>query len=146
MCPPRYETAPTVPGHGAVTALTPYLWRRGRARLAPILVAVLFDVRTHERQGWSVVSVLGEVDLATIPSLRQHLDAVTGARVAFDLSGVDHFDPLGFGVVIAGSLKTHRRGALFAVICPEGRPRELFAESGLDQVLTLVDSLDDLQD
>ena len=107
---------------------------------------MLFDVRTHEREGWTVVAVVGEVDLGTIPALRQHLDACAGDRVALDLSGVDHFDPLGFGVVIAGSLRARRRGASFAVICPEGRPRELFAESGLDQILTVADTLADLQD
>lgn len=112
----------------------------------PSLDTVLFDVRTHEREGWSVVAVVGEIDLASIPALRQHLDATHGDQVVVDLSGVDHFDPLGFGVVISGALKIRRRGALFAVICPEGRPRELFAESGLDQILTVVDTLAALRD
>ena len=107
---------------------------------------MLFDVRTQEREGWSVVSVIGEIDLATMPALRQHLEATTGERVALDLSDVDHLDPLGFGVVLAGALKARRRGALFAVICPDGRPRELLAESELDQILTVVDSLAALSD
>jgi anti-anti-sigma factor len=106
----------------------------------------LFDVRTLERDGWTVVAVVGEVDLATLPALRQHLETATGERIALDLSGVDHIDPIGFGLVIAGALKARRRGALFAVVCPGGRPRELLAETELDQILTVVDELGDLSD
>ena len=90
-----------------------------------------------------MVQVVGDVDLATIPSLRAHLDRPDGDRVGVDLGGVDLFDPLGFGVVIAASLRAARRGAQFAVVCPPGRPRELFAESGVDRILTVVDSVDD---
>jgi anti-sigma B factor antagonist len=104
---------------------------------------MLFDVRTVTRGTWDVVQVVGDVDLATIPSLRAHLDQVRGDRVALDLGGVDLFDPLGFGLVIAASLRARRRGAQMVVVCPPGRPRELFAESGVDRILTVVDSLDD---
>lgn len=107
---------------------------------------MLFDVRTHEREGWSVVAVIGEIDLATMPALRQHLETTTGDRVAVDLSDVDHLDPVAFGVVISGALKARRRGAVFAVICPEGRPRELLAETELDQILTVAESLAALSD
>jgi len=106
---------------------------------------VLFDVRTLEREGWTVVAVVGDIDLATLPALRQHLETTSGAQVAIDLSGVDHLDPIGFGIVIAGALRARRRGALFAVIAPEGRPRELLAETELDQILTVVASFDDLR-
>lgn len=102
---------------------------------------MLFDVRTVERGDWSVVQVVGDIDLATLPSLRSHLDQVVEARVALDLTNVDMFDLLGFGVVIAGSMRIARRGAEFAVICPQGRPRELFAESGVDRIVTVVESL-----
>jgi anti-sigma B factor antagonist len=98
---------------------------------------MLFDVRTSERDGWTVVQVTGDVDLATLPVLRQALDRATGAAVALDLSGVDLFDPLAFGVVLSGALRATRQGARFAVICPEGRPRQLFAETRLDEILEI---------
>jgi anti-anti-sigma factor len=104
---------------------------------------VLFDVRTVHRGGWDVVQVVGDVDLATVPTLQAALVSADGDRVALDLGGVDHFDPLGFGVVIAASLRTARRGARFAVLCA-GRPRELFAESGVDRIVEVAATVDDL--
>ncbi len=108
------------------------------------LDAMLFDVRDVTRGGWTAVTVVGDVDLATLPMLRSHIDRVGGDRVALDLSSVDLFDPLGFGVVLASSMRALRRGAAFAVVCPPGRPRELFAESGVDRIVTVVDRPEDL--
>jgi anti-sigma B factor antagonist len=105
---------------------------------------MLFDVRTVDRGGWSVVQVVGDVDLATLPSLRSHLDQLADGPVALDLTHVDMFDLLGFGVVIAGSMRVARRGARFAVVCPPGRPRELFTESGVDRIVLVVDTVDAL--
>jgi anti-anti-sigma factor len=104
----------------------------------------LFDVRTVQRGGWEVVLVVGDVDLATVPALQAALVSATGDRVALDLGGVDHFDPLGFGVVLSASLRTARRGARFAVLC-EGRPRQLFAESGVDRIVEVAAMLEELE-
>ena len=92
-----------------------------------------------------MVRVVGEVDLATLPALRNELDRSDGDLVALDLGGADLFDPLAFGVVIAAALRSSRRGATFAVVCPPGRPRELFAEAGVDRIVTVVNSSDDLE-
>ncbi len=105
---------------------------------------MLFDVRVLRRRGWTVVSVVGDVDLATMPALHQQLEQADGDQVALDLSGVDHLDPVTFGVLVVGGLRAGRRGARFVVVAPPGRPRELLAESRLDQVLTVTGSLDDL--
>lgn len=104
---------------------------------------MLFDVRTVHRGGWDVVQVVGDVDLATVPTLQAALLSADGERVALDLGGVDHFDPLGFGVVLSASLRTARRGARFAVLCA-GRPRELFAESGVDRIVDVVGTVEEL--
>ena len=105
---------------------------------------MLFDVRVLQREGWSVLAVVGDVDLATLPALRQEALNAGTERVALDLSGVDHFDPLGFGIVVALRLRVARQGGRFVVICPPGRARELFAESRMDSIVELVDSFDDL--
>jgi anti-sigma B factor antagonist len=105
---------------------------------------MLFDVRTLQLHGWVVVSVVGEIDLATIPELRQHCERVEGEKIVLDLSGVDHFDVLGFGVVHGLQLRVARRGGRFAVVCPPGRPRELFAATGVDSLVPVVEDLDGL--
>jgi anti-anti-sigma factor len=100
---------------------------------------VLFDVRTTRVGERTVVSVVGDVDLSSLPGLRSELDRAEGAVVVLDLASVDHFDPLGFGVVLAGALRVRRRGAEFVVRC-SGRPRELFAEAGVDRIVDVEDA------
>ena len=105
---------------------------------------MLFDVRVLQREGWSVVAVVGDVDLASLPTLRQGALGAGTERVALDLSGVDHFDPLGFGIVIALQLRVARQGGRFVVICPAGRARDLFEESRVESIVDVVGSFDQL--
>ena len=105
---------------------------------------MLFDVRVLPVGVWSVLAVVGEIDLATMPLLRQELDRVDADAVALDLGGVDYVDPVSLGVIVSGSLRARRRGGRFAVVCPPGPARDLLAESGLDRIVTVVDASSDL--
>lgn len=118
--------------------------RRDNGRSPPNLRCVLFDVRTVDHGNWQVVRVVGDVDLASIPTLRACLDKADGQQVALELGGVDLFDPMGFGLVLGAAMRAARRRSRFVVVCPPGRPRELFTESRVDQIITVVDGLSDL--
>jgi anti-anti-sigma factor len=105
---------------------------------------MLFDVRTVRRDGWCLVAVTGEIDLASVPALRTELERVPVDDVALDLRNVDYLDPVALGVLLAGSLRSTRRGGRFAVVCADGRPRELLVETRLDTILTVVGDADEL--
>ena len=105
---------------------------------------MLFDVRVLRVGEWSVLAVVGDMDLATLPSLRQELDRLDGERTAIDLSGVDYVDPVSLGVILTGSLRATRRGARFAVVCPPGPAADLLTESGLDRIIRVVAAIPDL--
>jgi anti-sigma B factor antagonist len=112
---------------------------------------MLFDARTVDHDGWSVIRVLGEVDLASMPTLRQAVDRALGVGaighpgpVAVDLADVDLLDPVCVGVLVAARLRADRAGSPFTVVCPEGRVRDLLAESGVDRIVRVVPSLDEL--
>lgn len=98
-------------------------------------VEVIFDVRVERSGAWSVVRVVGDVDLANLPALKQEVDAVREGDLALDLRPVTLWDPIAFGVVVAASLRSRRRGDRFVVIAGPGRPRELFAESRIDEII-----------
>jgi len=96
----------------------------------------------HERDGVVVLTVAGELDLATAPRLRDRLTrlATQGpSAVVVDLSGVVLMDSVGLGVLIGGMCRVESLGARFAVVCPPGRPRDLLVRCRLDRVLSLVD-------
>ena len=57
--------------------------------------------------GWTILGVTGEVDVATAPSMREQLIALIAggdSRLIVDLSPVDFLDSTGLGVLV-GALK-----------------------------------------
>jgi len=100
---------------------------------------VLFDVRVLAVGDWDVVNVVGDMDLAGLPAVRQALDRTDSPSVAIDLSGVDHLDPVALGVVLLGALRSSRSGGRFVVVSPPGPARNLLVETGVDQIVTVVD-------
>lgn len=100
---------------------------------------MLFDVRILPVGEWDVLCVVGDLDLATMPSLRQGYDRLDSSSAAVDLSGVDHIDPVTLGVLLVGALRAKRSGGRFVVVCPDGPARDLLAETGIDSVIDVVD-------
>lgn len=103
-----------------------------------------FEVRLTRLGSWELLEVIGDLDLATVPRLRQELDRVDGPLVAVDLSGVGHLDPMSFGVLLVGSLRAGRSGGRFAVVCPPGPARDLLDETGVASLFTVLDAVDEL--
>lgn len=101
---------------------------------------MLFDVRTVDHDGWSLATVVGDLDLGTLPALRTALDQLDGPRVGLDLADVAYLDTVVLGVVLGARVRARRRGGEFVVVCPPGGPRDLLAEAGVDSVLTVVAS------
>lgn len=106
---------------------------------------MLFDVRTAERNGWSMATVVGDLDLATLPALRTALDQLDGQCVGLDLSDVAYLDTVVLGVVLGARVKARRKGGEFVLVCPPGGARDLLAEAGVDTVVTVLASLDELE-
>ncbi len=102
---------------------------------------MIFDVRTDRSDNWHVVRVVGDVDLATMPALKQQVDLVREGDVALDLGSVELWDPVAFGIVVAAALRVRRRGGRFVVLAGPGRVRELFAEAQVDEIVEVRPSL-----
>lgn len=81
-------------------------------------------VKTQDRDGWTVLSVSGDMDLVTSPAVRQHVhDAVAEGRrsVVLDLSDVRFCDSSGVGVLIAARrLMRSCTGRLRLILPAEG--------------------------
>ena len=107
-------------------------------------------VVTSEQVGDAlVVRVVGEVDLRTAPRLNSVLalaceTVVPPGVVVADLTGVTHFGSFGLSAVVIAHHRCLERRSAFRVVAADQLVLRLLHVSGLDQVLTVVRSLDEV--
>ena len=100
----------------------------------------------QERDGCAVLAVSGEVDVATVPRLREQLHGLVAQgsnKIIVNLDAVDFLDSTGLGVLV-GALKRVRSndGDLY-LVCTQARIRKVFEVTGLTKVFQLFDTVDD---
>jgi anti-sigma B factor antagonist len=104
-------------------------------------------LRTEVVETMPVVAVHGEVDLATVPRLRdglhRELGNHPGRTLIVDLDGVTVFDDVGLGVLLGARRVARARGADLVVVAGTARLRALLSETGLDAVLPPAASVSD---
>jgi anti-sigma B factor antagonist len=109
---------------------------------------MLFDVDTStERDGVVVCTVIGEIDVASAPRLRQELVRLAAEsdgppRVVVDLAGVDFLDSTGLGVLLGGLKRCRAKGGAMAVSRPEPQVRKVFEITRVAEILPLHDDVD----
>ncbi|MGH2692916.1 MAG: STAS domain-containing protein [Actinomycetota bacterium] len=102
-------------------------------------------LETHDRGDVTVVSVKGEVDLYTAPSLKERVADLVSAgrnRLAVDLGGVEFMDSTGLGVLIGGLKKCKEAGGSLALIAPREPVIKVLAITGLDKVFQIHEKVD----
>lgn len=106
----------------------------------------LISVDVDEHDGWTVVGLAGQLDVATAPAARQALvEAQFGAdRVVLDLDGIELLDSFGLAILVGGLKRARSHGRELVVRCTRERLLQLFALTRLDEVLTIVADLGEL--
>lgn len=101
-----------------------------------------FSVTVASADARTVVTALGELDLATAPTLEDALLPVLrdGAAVLLDLRSLEFMDSTGVRVLVAAHLAAQEHGGDLAVaVVPEGPIARVLEISGLDTVLQIVE-------
>ena len=96
-----------------------------------------------------VVSVTGEVDIATTAQLSTALGAALrrGAQgLVCDLTGVSFLGAAGLTALLVARWRAIACRTWFDVVCPQSLPRKVIALVGLDAVFTLYDCVTDAAD
>jgi anti-sigma B factor antagonist len=109
-------------------------------------VDTVMSVDVAERGGAAVLSVHGEVDVATAPRLREHVvDAVTDGHryIVIDLDGVDFLDSTGLGVLVGALKRVRTHGGELHFVCTQPRIMKVFDITGLDRVLSIHETVAD---
>ena len=94
-----------------------------------------------------VITVSGEVDLATSPELDV---AIIGAidsgtsSVAIDLTDVSFMDSSGLGVIVRGLKRCREADKDLDLVITNERVLKVFGITGLDQVIPIHDSIEDI--
>jgi anti-anti-sigma factor len=93
----------------------------------------------------SVVSLAGELDLSTIPTIEPRLLQEIRSRrgVVIDLTRVAFIDSSGIGMLIQAFRESEGSGRLHIVIAPSSQVERVFTIAGVDRVLPLFLSLDE---
>jgi anti-anti-sigma factor len=88
--------------------------------------------------GYELLAVEGEIDIATSPRLIAALNEVvtdTSGAVLVDLSGVEFMDSTGLALLVRAQRRLSRRRRGFAVVCPDGPVRRIFELTDMVQTL-----------
>ena len=84
--------------------------------------------------------VTGELDLLTVPQLREALASATqgGGDIVLDFSGVSFVDSSGLGLLISTAQATHARGGSLVLRTPTHALRRLFGIASPEGIPGLV--------
>src|SRR5262245_3295514 len=98
-----------------------------------------------ELAGWTVVTVYGELDVATAPELRERLIELVNdgrTRIVLVLDGIDFLDSTGLGTIVGVLKRARTHDGDLRLVCTETRITRLFEITGLDKAVPLLPTLD----
>ncbi|HEY3942142.1 MAG TPA: STAS domain-containing protein [Acidimicrobiales bacterium] len=104
-----------------------------------------FGIAEETKGSVPVLSVRGDIDVATAPVLRDRLQsrvAQGSATVVVDLLGVSFLDSTALGVLIGALKRCREAGGELRLVINEARILKVFEITGLTEVFVIAPSLD----
>ena len=100
-----------------------------------------------EQQGFQVVALGGDVDLASSPEAREViLSSLNKAGVLVDLSAVEYIDSSGVASLVEGYQLAKDKGLIFGLISVSESALMVLQLARLDRVFPIYDSIQDVMD
>jgi len=103
-------------------------------------------VRTRHQDGVPVISVTGEIDVYTAPTLRERLNELVADgeyHLVVDMAGVDFLDSTGLGVLVGGLKRARSHEGTLQLVCDQEKILKVFRITGLTKVFPIHASLGD---
>ena len=113
--------------------------RTGSAAAVELAGPQPFTVDVQRSGGVAIVQPHGELDLATVETLRAALDGVENpGRLVLDLRGLSFIDSTGLHLLVALDQRAQRDGFQLTLVAPAAPADKAIHVSGLDQALPFV--------
>jgi anti-sigma B factor antagonist len=106
-----------------------------------------FHLEERAHRSFPVIVVVGEIDVATAPQLREALHGVIAqghATVVLDLLGVTFLDSTALGVLVGGLKRCRELDGELHIVVTDARIRKIFEITGLNKIFPLVDALSEV--
>ena len=100
----------------------------------------------REQDGWTVLTVSGEIDIATAPSLRERLHGLLAGdkhRLVIDLDDVGFLDSTALGVLVGALKRARMEDGEVRIACAQPRVLKVFEITRLDSAFDLFDSVEE---
>ena len=105
-----------------------------------------FEIAEKRLGGVSVLTVTGEIDMATAPDLRERLvahEADQVSAIVVDLTGVSFIDSTVLGVLVAAYRRQEDAGGTFKLVVTEPRVLKVLEITDLNSVFPVYASVDE---
>ncbi len=104
-----------------------------------------FQVNSEEAPGGTVVTVTGELDIASSTELEQVLGSLHDTKlVIIDLRQLEFVDSTGLGVLVRAHQHASEHGNQVALVRGPGQVDRLLGLTGLDAQLLIADTVEEL--
>ncbi len=103
---------------------------------------VELKVTTRAQGDHTILSVSGEIDLYTAPTLQSELMSALSpgqVRLIVDMSGVDFCDSTGINILLAAHRHARERGGELQLASPGSATRKVLQVTGLESVFTVLE-------
>jgi len=101
---------------------------------------VELSVVTRREGVRTVISVTGEIDVYTAPTLRERLNELVADgeyHLVVDMAGVDFLDSTGLGVLVGGLKRARSHDGTLQLVCDQEKILKVFRITGLTKVFPI---------
>ena len=98
-------------------------------------------------KGWKIWKIIGRIDTQTAGAAYEKGEAIVkeNAKTVIDMSEMDYLSSAGLRVLLRLSKLAQDNGGQFLVSGASGMVHTVLEDSGMDVLLNMIDSLDELE-
>ena len=107
------------------------------------------DIQSEAMDGTCLLTLEGEVDVYTAPSLKEALveQIESGCvNVLVDMESVGFIDSSGLGVLVGGLRRAKERSGTVRLVCTKENILKIFRITGLDKVFPIFSTIEEARE